>query len=229
MDRWSFAILNVSVGVGLALLVPSQARADKLSDFTEANKYNEGCSTIPVMYRSQREACEKVRQGQQEWCEGRRGPLSCGNLSDTVRPKETIMAAERTISELRDKKSRAESNRSSASTDDDKRKYDDEVRQLETAIRNTEKERDNAKYGLDNRGKLIAEAIYTIENCITQRKAAVYAFEEALDRMRNEKETPEIASVAESLAKKYYASIAGHKEMIRNLENALRDCRDWRP
>lgn len=229
MERLSVRLLSLSIFASCILLNPTPARADKLSDFKEADRFDQGCSTIPASYRDQREACEKQRRGQEEWCEGRRGPLSCGNLSETVRPKERIIAAERRISELRDKKSRAESNRSSASSDDDKRKFDDEVRQLVTAISDSEKERENAKYALDNRGKLIADAIYAIENCIAQRKSAVYAFEETLDRMRNERETPEIQAIASALVRKYSASIASHKEMIRNLENALRDCRDARP
>lgn len=219
-------MIVVIIGLGLAMLIPSEARADKLSDFKDADRYELGCTMIPVTYRDQREACEKQRNGQNDWCDGSRRALSCKGIGPL---RVAIVQRQRDISEFKDKKSRAESNKSSATADEDKRKYEDEIKQLENAIYNSDKELYSAKSSLDYHGRDVADAIYNLENCLTYRRAAVYAFEESLDKMRNEKSTPEIEAVAYSLVKKYYASIASHKEMIRNLENSLRDCKEARP
>jgi hypothetical protein len=65
---WVIAAL-VSVGVD------GSAAADKLSDFKDADRYNEGCDTIPntSSYSSDRSACTSQQSSVKEWCDGGRG------------------------------------------------------------------------------------------------------------------------------------------------------------
>src|SRR5688572_12551494 len=130
---------NRFVLIILLALSTSPAFADKLEAFKEANRYDEGCVTIPTTYSSERSACNSEGPNVHPWCDGDKGPVSCGSEEDTRRPKRDIDNAERKIADLKDKKSKAESNRSNAKTDEEKRKFEDEVKQLENEIYETEK------------------------------------------------------------------------------------------
>lgn len=214
----------------VALWSPSIASADKLSEFQDADRHDEGCATIPATYSSERNSCTSEGPRVHEWCDGgSRGPVSCGNEEETKRPKREIENVERRISELKDKKSRAESNKSSATNDDEKRKYEDEIKQIEKEIYEAARALEAAKNALDARKKHVDSAIYNLDQCIAYRRAVMNSFAAALDKMRNEHDTPEIKSVASSLVRKYERSKSGHEQQISAKANALRNCRDWRP
>lgn len=210
-------------------IISSTTLADKLSDFKEADRYDEGCVTIPATYSSERNSCTSEGPKVHEWCDGRRGPVSCGSEEDTRRPKREIDLAERRISELKDKKSRAESNKSSAQADDEKRKYEEEIKQIEKDLYDTEKILEAAKAALEARKKHVSDAIYNLDQCIAYRRAVMNSFAAALDKMRNENETPEIKEVAGSLVRKYERSKSGHEQQITAKGNAMRNCKDWQP
>ncbi|MGN6107640.1 MAG: hypothetical protein ACTHU0_21200, partial [Kofleriaceae bacterium] len=205
----------------VVVLMSSSAFADKLSDFKDADRYDEGCVTIPVTYSSERGACNSEGPSVHEWCDGKRGPVSCGSEEETRRPKRDIEATERQISDLKDRKSRAESNKSNAKTDDEKRKYEDEIKQIEKDLYETEKVLEAAKNALAARKKHIEDSIYNLDKCIAYRRAVMNSFAAALDRMRNENETPEIKDVAGSLVRKYERSKSGHEQQITAKENAM--------
>ncbi len=207
----------------------SVAFADKLSDFKDADRYDEGCVTIPTTYRDEREACDKEGPKVHEWCDGGRGPISCGIEEETRKPKRDIENAKKNISDLKDKRSRAESNKSSASTDEEKKKFDDEITQVDKDLYDGGKALEAADKALETRKKLVEDAIYNLDQCIAYRRAVRNSFGYALDKMRNESETPEIKSVAESLVRKYEEQKSGHEEQITNKTNALTNCKDWRP
>lgn len=215
--------------VVLAIAATSTASADKLSDFKDADRYDEGCVTIPVTYSSERSSCNSEGPKVHEWCDGKRGPVSCGSEEETRKPKRDIDLAERRIAELKDKKSRAESNKSSAKTDDEKRKFEDEIKQLEKDLYDTEKVLEAAKAALDARKKHVENAIYNLDQCIAYRRAVMNSFAAALDKMRNENETPDIKAVAGSLVRKYERSKSGHEQQITAKDNAMRNCKDWKP
>ena len=73
------------------------------------------------------------------------------------------------------------------------------------------------------------DAIYTLDKCIAYRRAVMNSFAGALDKMRNEQESPEIKSVAESLVKKYERAKSGREEQITAKTNAWNNCKSWRP
>jgi chromosome segregation ATPase len=156
------------------------------------------------------------------WCDGAKGPVTCGSESETKDRKRDVENAKKLIEELKEKKSKSESNRSNAKTDD-------EVRQFERDIYDAEKQLDAARQALEARKKHVEDAIYTLDKCIAFRRAVMNAFASALDKMRNENETPEIKTVASSLTKKYEKSKSGHEQQITAKKNAYDNCRDWRP
>jgi hypothetical protein len=143
--------------------------------------------------------------------------------------RKALVDIQARIADLKEKKSKAESNRSNAKDDDEKRKDDDEIKQLEADLYNASKDESAAKDALDNRRKQVETAIYNIDQCMTYRKAVLNVFASALDKMRNESESPEIKEVAQSLARKYEASKSGHQQQLTIRDNAMKICKDARP
>jgi len=221
---WVIAVLITASTHGIA-------SADKLSDFKDADRYTEGCDTIPntSSYSSDRSACTSQQSSVKEWCDGGRGPTSCGSESETPNLRKALTDIQARIADLKDKKSKAESNKSSAKDDEEKRKYEDEIKQLEADLYNASKDESAAKDALDNRRKQVETAIYNIDQCMTYRKAVLNVFASALDKMRNESDPPEIKDVAQSLARKYEASKSGHQQQLTIRDNAMKICKDARP
>jgi hypothetical protein len=206
------------------------AFAGKLEDFKEADRYDESCDTIPATYSSERSACKSEGPRVHEWCDsGSRGPVTCGNEELTKAPKRDIERLTRLISDLKDARSKADSNKSNAKTDDDKKRFEEEIKKIDADAYQANKDLDAAKAALDARKKHVDTAIYNLDQCLAYRRAVMNSFAAALDKMRNERETPEIKSVAESLAKKYERSKSGHEQQITAKQNALANCKSWMP
>jgi hypothetical protein len=55
------------------------------------------------------------------------------------------------------------------------------------------------------------------------------SFAAALDKVRNESETPELAALARQLRDRYEGSKSGHEEQITARNNALNTCKNSRP
>jgi hypothetical protein len=207
----------------------SVAFADKLSDFKDADRYEKGCVTIPATYSSERSACMSEAPQVHPWCDGHNGPVTCGSSDMTRRAKHDVEEAKKRIEDLKDKKSRAESGRSSAQSDDEKRRFSEEVERIDREIYEAGRQLDRADKDLEARKKLIEDAIYTLDKCITYRRAVMNSFASALDRVRNENETPELQELARSLRNKYETEKSGHEIQIADKTNALNNCKDWRP
>jgi DNA repair exonuclease SbcCD ATPase subunit len=207
----------------------SLAFADKLSDFTDADRYEEGCVTIPAIYSSERSACDREGPNVHPWCDGKKGPVTCGSEEETRKPKRDIENAKKLISDLKDKKSKAESNKSNAKTDDEKRKFEDEIKQLDKDLSDADKALEAANNALEARKTHVNSAIETLDRCIAYRRAVQNSFASALDKMRNESETPEIKKLSSSLVRKYEKAKSGHEEQITARTNAWNNCKSWRP
>ncbi len=207
------------------------AVADKLSDFKDADRYNEGCDTIPASsdYSSDRSACFSQQSYVKDWCDGGKGPVKCGPESVTPNLKKALIDVQARIADLKEKKRTAESNKSNAKDDAERKKYEDEIKDLENELYKATNDEAAAKQALDQRAKEVETAIYNIDQCISYRKAVLHAFASALDKMRNEKEAPEIEAVAYSLKSKYEASKSGHQEQITIRENSMTICKQARP
>lgn len=89
MTRTCLRILVVLLAVGGRV-----ALADKLSDFQEAVK-NEGCKSVP--YSDYRSTCESQQSRVHEWCDGSRGPVTCGSEGITRQLKESVDKAKRDV------------------------------------------------------------------------------------------------------------------------------------
>jgi hypothetical protein len=79
------------------------------------------------------------------------------------------------------------------------------------------------------RKKLVDDAIYTLDKCISYRRAVMNSFSYALDKVRNENEPQELKDVARSLRGKYEKAKSGHEEQITARTNAWNNCKSWRP
>lgn len=220
---------TLALGAATLTLGVSVAFADKLSDFKEADRYDEGCRTIPVTYSSDRDSCDREGPNVHPWCDGEKGPVTCVSEEETRKAKQGVEDAKKNIEDLKDKKSKAESNKSNAKTDDEKKKFSDEIAQLEKDIYEGGKKLDQAVKDLEARKKLVDDAIYTLDKCIAYRRAVMNSFAYALDKVRNENEPQEIKDVARSLRGKYEKAKSGHEEQITAKTNAWNNCKSWRP
>ena len=219
--------------VATLVLSASVAFADKLSDFEEAAAAVDanppgkgGCKTIP--YGDYRSSCESEGGRVHEWCDGRRGPVTCDSENITRQVKDNVERAKKSVEALKEKKSKLESEKSRASTDDEKNKIGKEIEQVEKDIYEAEKRVEQAQKDLEARKKLVEDAIYNLDQCITYRRAVMSSFAAALDKVRNEDETPRIKELARKLRDSYGAGKPGHEEQISNKQNSLNTCKSSR-
>ena len=218
-------IIITMFALGVSVVFP-----DKLSDFKDAVRAadeGKGCLSIP--YSDLRSNCTGQQSYVHDWCDGKEGPVTCGSEEATRQVLRAVERAKQNVVELKDKKSRLESDKSRASSDDEKNKISKEIEQVERDIYEGGKSIDQAGRDLDARKKLVDDAIYTLNKCIDYRRAVMNVFAYALDRVRNEDDTPEIKDLARQLRDKYEASKRGHEEQITARNNALETCKNSRP
>lgn len=212
---------------GVLGLGASLAFADKLSDFQEAVK-NKGCDSIP--YSDYRSTCSSQQSYVHEWCDGRRGPVTCGSEGITRQLKDAVEKAKRDVETAKNNKEKADRKRSqSGLSDSDKRAAEDEYKKASDDLDAANKRLEQANRDLEARGKLVNEAIYTLEKCIDYRRAVMNVFASAIDRVRNESDPPEIVPLARQLRDKWEAGKPGHEEQITARTNALNTCKSSRP
>lgn len=211
--------------VATCALGVSVASADKLSDFKNAVA-SKGCESIP--YSDYRSSCQSQQSQVHDWCDGARGPTTCGSENITYQVKNNVEKEKKTVEALKEKRSKLQDERSRASTEDQKNKIGKDIEQIEKDIYEGEKRVEQAQKDLETRKKLVEDAIYTLEKCIDYRRAVMNSFAAALDRVRNENDTPEITDLARQLRNRYEESKSGHEEQITARDNALRTCKNSR-
>lgn len=203
------------------------ANADKPSDFQEAVK-NKGCDSIP--YSDYRSNCSSQQSYVHEWCDGSRGPVTCGSERMTRDLKDAVEKAKRDVETAKENKDKADRKRSqSGLSDSDKRTAEDEYKKACDELDAANKRLEQATRDLEARGKLVKEAIYTLEKCIDNRRAVMNVFASAIDRVRNENAPPEIIPLARQLRDKWEAGKPGHEEQITARNNALSTCKNSQP
>lgn len=208
----------------------SVAFADKLSDFkdaVDAANAAKGCESIP--YSDIRSSCKSAGSEVHDWCDGGRGPVTCDNEQITRQAKYAVEKEKKNVESLKEKKSKLESDKSRVSTDDERNKIAKDIEQVDRDIYEAGKKVEQAEKDLETRKKLVEDAIYTLDKCIDYRRAVMNNFASALDKVRNENETPEIKDLATQLRNKFEASKSGHEEQITARKNALDTCKNSRP
>ena len=216
--------------VATIALSASMAFADKLSDFKDAvaaANANEGCKSIP--YSDLRSNCTSEGSQVHDWCDGSKGPVTCVSEDITRQVKNAVEKERKNVQDLKEKKSKLEDDRSRASNDDEKSKITKEIEQVERDIYDAGKRVEQAEKDLDARRKLVEDAIYNLDRCISYRRAVMNVFAAALDKVRNEDETPEIKDLARQLRDKYEEAKPGHETQITGRSNALATCKNSRP
>ena len=218
---------NVKMTIMVTLaLGASVASADKLSDFKDAVA-KKGCESIP--YSDYRSSCQSQQDQVHDWCDGARGPVTCGSEAITRQVKDNLEKEKKGVEELKDKRSKLQDSKSRASTDDEKNKIGKDIEQVEKDIYEGGKRVEQAQKDLETRKKLVDDAIYTLDRCVDYRRAVMNSFAAALDKVRNESETPEIADLARQLRNRYEEGKSGHEEQITARNNALSTCKNSRP
>jgi hypothetical protein len=154
--------------------------------------------------------------------------VTCDSENISRQAKDNVERAQKTVVELKEKKSKLEEQRSRASTDDEKNKIGKEIEQVEKDIYEAGKRVDQARNDFDSRKKLVEDAIYNLDQCISYRRAVMNSFASALDRVRNENETPRIKELAQKLRDSYGEAKSGHEEQINNKQNSLDTCKKSR-
>jgi len=219
--------------VAILGLTVSVAWADKLSDFEAAGKEVDekppgkaGCKSIP--YSDYRSPCETEGGHVHEWCDGSRGPITCDSENISRQAKDNLERAKKAAEELRKQKSDRETEQSRASTEETKQKIGEEIKKLIDQIYDADKRVEQAQKDFDSRKKLVDDAIYVLDQCITYRRAVQNSFGAALDKVRNEDETPRIKELAVKLRDSYGVGKDGHEEQINNKTNSLETCKSSR-
>ena len=68
--------MKARIIIAVITLGSSVTFADKLSDFRDADRADEGCVTIPMTYGSERNACEREGPNVHPWCDGDKSPVT---------------------------------------------------------------------------------------------------------------------------------------------------------
>jgi hypothetical protein len=155
MSQRKMIVIVVTVALGASV-----AFADKLSDFREAvaaANERKGCESIP--YSDLRSNCTSEGSQVHDWCDGSKGPVTCGSEEITRQAKNAVDRERKSVQYLKEKKSKLEDDRSRASNDDEKNKITKEIEQVERDIYEAGKRVEQAEKDLDARRKLVDDAI----------------------------------------------------------------------
>ena len=217
-----------TVLLATALLVSmSIAWAGKKEDFkaaVDAGKEG-GCKTIP--YSDLRGLCVDKGPTMHEWCDGKKGPVTCKPASTSRNLQATLEKDKKKLDELKDKKRSLEDKKSRATDEGEKTKLQAEIEAAEAEISAQGKVIEQDEKDLRDRKELVSNAINTIDKCIDHRRAVMNVFADAQDKVRGESEE-EVKDYARTLRDWYEESKRGHEIAIKNKEEALSLCKDER-
>ncbi len=217
-----------SVMLATALLVSvSIAWAGKKEDFKAAVDAGKdgGCKTIP--YSDLRQLCIDKGATMHEWCDGKKGPVTCKPASTSRNLQATLDKDRRKLDELKDKKRNLEDKKSRATDESEKTKLQSEIEAADKEIYAHGKVIEQDEKDLKDRKELVNNAIYTLEKCIDHRRAVMNVFADAQDKVRGESED-EVKDHARTLRDWYEESKRGHEIAIKNKQEALSTCKDER-
>lgn len=133
MTKLSFALFAV-------LAAASFAAADKKTDaFRAADAAgDEGCDTIPTTYTDEHRKCEAQLGNVHLWCDGRRGPVTCGNEAETTNLKLELERAHAAVAATGDQASRNRLARAEAALVTRRDEIDNAITTIETCLTHRE-------------------------------------------------------------------------------------------
>jgi hypothetical protein len=210
------------------LMGVSTVWAGKAEDFKAAVAAGAdgGCKTIP--YSDMQSDCGSRGPTMHEWCDGKKGPVSCRPAGTTRNLTSTIEKEKKKHDELKDKKRNLEDKKSRSSDDSEKSRLTSEIDAVDKEIYAQGKVIEQAEKDLKDRKQLVSDAIYNIEKCIDHRRAVMYLFGSVQDKVRGESDDS-LREDKHKLMGYYNGSKSGHEIAIRDKENALSTCKDERP
>jgi hypothetical protein len=222
-------IRTVSSVVLAAALVAgmSTAWAGKKEDFKAAVDAGKGAGCKNIPYSDLQRPCVDQGPTMHDWCDGRKGPVTCTPRSTSRNLTSTLEKEKQKLKDLQEKKSKAEDRKSRAPDDSEKSKAQSEIEAAEKEIYAQGKVIEQAEKDLKDRKELVTNAIYTIEKCIDYRRAVMNVFASAQDKVRNENED-DVKENARTLRDWFEESKRGHEIAITNKQDALSTCKDER-
>jgi flagellar motility protein MotE (MotC chaperone) len=209
--------------VTLLLTVYSSALADKVDDFRDAVS-KRGCDSIP--YNDLRNNCRSQQSDVHPWCDGARGPVTCGTSAEGL--KRQLRTAEGERDKLKEKLRDQEDQRSRATDESEKAKLKSEIESTEKEIDAARKKVEDLKNDIGKRKDHVEKAIYTLGKCIDYRRAVMNVFAYATDKVRGESD-PDVRPHALQLRDSYATEISGHDEQIKNRTNSIENCKKEMP
>ncbi len=217
--------MRVSMWVMASVVVlasASTAFADKLEDFKRAVSES-GCKTIP--YSDLQDNCVAQGEPMHDYCDAKKGPVTCDREGISRELTNNLEKQKQNLEDLKQKRSDLVDKKSNSSDEDEKSRLQAEIDQLDKDIYEAGKAIDAAKDAIDKRKDLVNDAIYNLGKCLDYRKAVMYTFAYAQDKVRNENDTPEITELARKLRDMYEEGKRGHALAITYKENALETCK----
>lgn len=220
-------IRNMTFATALALGGVSTVWAGKAEDFKAAVAAGRdgGCRTIP--YSDMQSDCGSRGPTMHEWCDGKKGPVSCKPPGTSRNLTSALEKEKRKNDELKDKKRNLEDKKSRSSDDSEKSKLTSEIEAVDKEIYAQGKVIEQAEKDLKDRKELVTSAIYTIDKCIDHRRAVMNLFGSVQDKVRGESDAS-LREDKQTLLGYYNGSKNGHEIAIRDKENALSTCKDER-
>jgi hypothetical protein len=214
------------VGVSLVMLLwAGRASADKLQDFKDAVAAKPGCESIP--YRDLFRICDGKNDVMHEWCDGKRGPVTC-DVGTTRTLRDKLERERQNLEKLKERKHDLEDKRYHSSDDNEKSAIQKDIDAVNKEIDDSERASNVLRDSLDKRKDFVGNAISTIETCVDHRRAIMNIFAEALDKVRGEPDE-EIKPLARTLRDRYEEAKPGHELAITAKNNAKDNCKAEMP
>ncbi|CAN5547301.1 hypothetical protein BH11MYX1_BH11MYX1_42320 [soil metagenome] len=215
---WVLASLVVSLWAG-------RARADKLQDFKDAVAATPGCDSIP--YRDLSRTCDGKNDVMHEWCDGKRGPITC-DVGTTRTIKDKLERERQNFEKLKERKHDLEDKRYHSNDDTEKATIQKDIDAVNREIEESERAINGFRDNLDKRKDFVSNAISTIETCVDHRRAIMNIFADALDKVRGESDD-DIKPLARTLRDRFEEAKPGHEVAISGKQNARENCKSERP
>jgi len=229
----------------------SVALADKLSDFRDAVGKT-GCDSIP--YGDLQSNCSSEQSRVHEYCDGSRGPVSCGSENITRQLKENLDRERRGLEALKERKAKLEAEKLLAEPVTDMDLVDAAAAAMEASVSKWQSERASgrmsmvqaATYGGTGTMQLYVTLKDTSTKFIATYKggeAKLAAAEAALDRLLSSASAPGQADDAKVLTAQmkaelgklttaYQAAVttftSQHDDNVRNLKDKVACTAEWK-
>lgn len=221
-DRTIRSVLVLTAIVGSAFTIyPSAVKAQSLDDWkaalTAANN-DQGTKSIP--YDSFRRIATEQQEAVNNLC--KTDSWSCDSLG-TKSIREDINGLQLKINENKNTLTSLNNDLSKAATDDEKRSIQEKIDKLNDATKRMSDVLADKTSRLENDLKEIDARTAKGTSCINARLAVQKAFQDAIDKAKNESD-PDIKTIAAQLITYWEQGNAKHQDALKNVNAGIEKC-----